>query len=234
MSGQGNEECERVIMGLSAGSITFLLRDHFGKPTPPPRLPVLDELIKTILSQNTSDRNRDLAFDALKKRYPGWKDILASPPGELESVIAPAGLGATRGRTIRELLERAFADGGESFPDLEGVTREEGMRTLTSIRGVGPKTAACVLLFSCRIPAFPVDTHIHRVTRRLGLLPEGADRVKAQEVLEKYFPPDVYLEAHLNLIRLGREICRSRKTQCVSCPLQGVCRTGVFSKRGEK
>lgn len=221
-------------MGLSADSITVLLRDHFGRPISPPRLPVLDELVKTILSQNTSDRNRDLAFDALKKRYPRWEDILASPPGELESVIAPAGLGVTRGRTIRELLDKAFEDGGAFFPDLEGVSREEGMRTLMSIKGVGPKTAACVLLFSCGIPAFPVDTHIHRIAQRLGLLPAGSDRVKAQDILERFFPPEDYLEAHLNLIRLGREICRSRRTQCVSCPLQRDCQKRVFSKGGKK
>ena len=143
-------------MGFSAGSITVLLRDHFGKPTPPPRLPVLDELVKTILSQNTNDRNRDLAFHALKKSYPRWKDSLLSPPGGLESVIAPAGLGFTRGRTISGLLAMGFIDGGESFRDLEGVSREEGMKTLMSVRGWAENRRLCPSFFlwnprfSCR------------------------------------------------------------------------------------
>lgn len=220
-------------MTLSPESIRMRLRDHFGKPSPPQRLPALDELIRTILSQNTTDRNRDLAFRALKKRYPRWKDILSSPPGELESIIAPAGLRVRRGSAIRGLISRVFAGGKDSLPDLRAMGPKEALRTLTSIKGVGPKTAACVLLFSCGMPAFPVDTHIHRVAGRLGLLPEKTDRVKAHDILGRLFPPGDYLEIHLNLIRLGREICRPQKADCVSCPLQNGCLSVVSETRVE-
>ena len=180
-----------------------------------------------------TDGNRDRAFNALKKRFSDWKDILSSPPGELESIIAPAGLGMTRGRTIRDLLSRVFGDGDGSLPDLEAMEPDQAQKALTSIRGVGPKTAACVLLFSYRIPAFPVDTHIHRVARRLGLIPEKADRVQAQRILAEMFAPADYLEIHLNLIRLGREICRPRRADCPSCPLRSGCLEAVSGKGDE-
>jgi endonuclease-3 len=214
---------------LTPESIRVRLRDRFGLPPSPEKLPPLDELIKTILSQNTNDRNRDRAFQALKDRFPRWVDILSAPVEELQRVISPAGLAATRSRTIHGLLTRIYSDGEGGLPDLCAMEPEEAFQTLVSIRGVGPKTASCVLLFSCGLPAFPVDTHIHRVTARLGLLPEGSDREKAHEILGKLLPRAHYLELHLNLIRLGREVCRPRKPDCGSCPLEALCPTGSIS-----
>lgn len=215
-----------MITMLTPESIRMKLRDRFGMPALPEKLPPLDELIKTILSQNTNDRNRDYAFDALKDHFPRWVDILSSAPGELEGIIAPAGLASTRSQTIRNLLSRIYSDGRENFPDLCTMDPGEAFGSLVSIKGVGPKTASCVLLFSCGLPAFPVDTHIHRVAGRLGLLPEKADRLKAHNVLGNFFAAPHYLEVHLNLIRLGREICRPRKPGCSSCPLNEVCPAG--------
>ena len=192
-------------------------------PVPPERVPPLDELIRTILSQNTNDRNRDRAFTALRARYPDWRDILDAPQAELEQVISPAGLGPTKGKRIHDLLSLTYQNGREDLDDLCKVGRAQAYEHLMSIKGVGPKTASCVLLFSCGIPAFPVDTHIYRVTGRLRLLPKGADRIKAHEILADYFEPEHYLELHLNLIRLGRQICRSGKPDCSICPLEEIC-----------
>lgn len=205
------------------------LSDRFGTPVPPPKRPPLDELILTILSQNTNDRNRDRAFSALVERFPHWQDVLSSSREELEKVISPAGLGPTKSRRIwRILLDIPGPDGGnggESLGDICHLSREKARERLTSLKGVGPKTAACVLLFSCGIPAFPVDTHIFRVCRRLGILKPGADRVKAHRILEQFFYEKDYLDVHLNMIRLGREICRPRNPLCTACPLGDICPT---------
>jgi endonuclease-3 len=209
--------------GVTPDYIIAMLRRRFGVPPLPERNPPLDELIRTILSQNTNDRNRDRAFYALKSRCPQWKDILALPPGELSGVIAPAGLGPTKSRRILDLLKIVYSDGREGLPDLCSMDPEAGIEYLTSFEGVGPKTASCVLLFSCGIPVFPVDTHIYRVAGRLCLIPAGADRVRAHEVLGALFEPRHYLELHLNFIRLGREVCRPRKPDCGRCPLKEKC-----------
>ncbi|NOY87676.1 MAG: endonuclease III [Deltaproteobacteria bacterium] len=216
------------------------LNDWFGTPDPPPKRSPLDELILTILSQNTNDRNRDRAFSALVERFPHWKDVLSSSREELEKVISPAGLGPTKSRRIwRILLDIPGPDGendGESLGDICHLSREEARERLTSLKGVGPKTAACVLLFSCGIPAFPVDTHIFRVCRRLGILKPGVDRVKAHWILEQFFYEKDYLDVHLNMIRLGREICRSRNPLCPGCPLGEVCPSFVdlMEKQGDR
>ena len=214
-------------MKHGSNHIAVRLIDRFGKPDPPPKRPPLDELILTILSQNTNDRNRDRAFSALQRRFPQWRDVLSSPREELEKVISPAGLGPTKSRRIwRILLDVLDPDGGgdeKCFGDICHLAREDARKRLTSLKGVGPKTAACVLLFSCGIPAFPVDTHIFRVCRRLGILEPGVDREKAHEVLGGFFLEENYLDVHLNLIRLGREICRPRKPLCPRCPLGPDC-----------
>lgn len=203
--------------------ILISLRNRFGLPSPPERKPPLDELILTILSQNTNDLNRDRAFIALKARCPDLRDAKGLPLGELARLIEPAGLGPTKSRRIQDLLKSIYGDGRRGLPDLCLMNPDEGLEYLTGFKGVGPKTASCVLLFSCGVPVFPVDTHIFRVGRRLGLLREKADRDKAHEVLGSFFPPDHYLELHLNLIRLGRELCRPRKPDCSRCPLEQRC-----------
>ncbi len=197
------------------------LRSRFGIPNPPPGRPPVDELICTILSQNTSDRNRDRAFRSLKDRFPTWGMVLDSSVGELEEVIAPAGLGPTKSKRIWDILHSA-----DTLDALERIcehSREDGLALLTGLKGVGPKTAACVLLFSCGVPAFPVDTHVFRVAGRLGILDNGEDRVRAHAVLEGYFDSRDYLEGHLNIIKLGRVICRPRRPLCQECPLADYC-----------
>jgi len=195
----------------------------FGMPAVPEKREPLDELVRTILSQNTNDRNRDRAYRALQERFGEWEEVLEVSAQELEAIIAPAGLGPTKSGRIRDILERVYKDGDRDLLNLCTLTEQQAMKKLMSIKGVGPKTASCVLLFSCGHPVFPVDTHVFRVARRLGLVPEGCDRVKAHEALAKVVPREHCLELHLNMIRLGREVCRPSRPLCRECPLADLC-----------
>ncbi len=217
--------------GLVPDLIRSRLLDRFGEPRPPQKLPPVDELVRTILSQNTNDRNRDRAFQALRRRFRDWRDVAEAPVQELARVISPAGLGPTKSRRIHDLLVRVLEGGEAGLHDLCRLPPEEAYERLLAIKGVGPKTAACVLLFSCGLPAFPVDTHVYRVAGRLGLLPPKADRIKAHKVLGTLFPERHYLELHLNLVRLGREVCRASRPLCPECPLVDVCPAGRGSAR---
>jgi endonuclease-3 len=187
-------------------------------------LPPLDELISTILSQNTNDRNRDIAFDRLRLRFPAWEQVRDAPVGEVIDAIRTAGLANQKGPRIQQVLRQITSERGSlDLSFLAKMPREEGFAWLTRFKGVGPKTASIVLQFSLGHPAFPVDTHIYRVTGRLGLRPEKMTVEQAHTHLAKLFPPDGYGTAHLNLIRLGREICHARKPDCPHCPVKDLC-----------
>ena len=210
--------------GAVGGEVVVLrLREQYGIPEPPPRVPPLDELIRTILSQNTNDRNRDKAYKALRYRFDDWHNVLGITVPELARIIAVAGLGPTKAQRIHDLLGYIYLGDGGDILDICSMTATQAMERLLSIKGVGPKTAACVVLFSCEKAAFPVDTHIHRVAGRLGLVPGGSDRVRSHGILADTFPADRYLEIHLNMIRLGREVCRPAKPLCPRCPLAEMC-----------
>ncbi len=188
-----------------------------------PKAP-LDELINTILSQNTNDRNRDLAYARLRERFPTWEAVRDAPLAAVTDLIRPAGLSTTKAPRIQEALRRITAERGALNLDfLRQMPVDEARRWLTGLKGVGPKTAAIVLLFTLGMPAFPVDTHIHRVTRRLGLIPPRTSREKAHELLEALVPPRIYRAFHLNLIEHGRHTCRARRPQCESCALRDLC-----------
>lgn len=209
------------------------LRAAYGEPPPPRRLAPLDELILTVLSQNTNDTNRDRAYADLRARFPSWDDVADAPLPAIARAIRRGGLGPTKSVRIREIL-RALRDRGIPLDARAFV----GMRSavlwdlLVGLRGVGPKTAACVLLFSLGRPFFPVDTHVHRVARRLGLVPDAAVAVQAQALLQEAVPSaDVYA-LHMLLIRHGRDVCLARRPLCSRCPLVGVCpRVGVVGAR---
>ncbi len=214
-------------------SVLRRLRGVYGDPPAPRRLPPLDELVLTVLSQNTSDTNRDRAYADLRTRLPAWDDVADAPLPVIARAIRRGGLGPTKSVRLREILRSLRA---------RGVPLDErafaGMRStalwdlLVSLKGVGPKTAACVLLFSLGRPFFPVDTHVYRVTRRLGLVPEGADPVKAQQLLQDAIPAaDVY-DLHMLVIRHGREVCLARRPLCSRCVLNDICpRVGVVGAR---
>jgi endonuclease-3 len=186
--------------------------------------PPVDELVSTILSQNTNDTNRDRAYEALKKRFPTWEAVRDAEPQEVIEAIRPAGLANQKGPRIQNALREITDARGEISLDFLGdLSAEEARSWLMQFKGVGPKTAAIVLLFSLDLPAFPVDTHIYRVTGRLGLLPRDMNAEQAHDYLATLFPEDAYYAVHLNIIRLGREICQARKPNCPECPLQDYC-----------
>jgi endonuclease-3 len=207
-----------------ADRVRSRLLEAYGQPSWRNPLPALDELISTILSQNTNDINRDRAFEALRDRFPAWEQLLKADPYEVVEAIRPAGLANQKGPRIQAVLKEIMAESGElSLEYLRGQPANEVQETLLRFKGVGPKTAAIVMLFSLDIPAFPVDTHVYRVSGRLGLRPEKMSIEAAHEHLARLFPPDSYQEVHLNIIRHGREICHARKPACSECFLQDLC-----------
>lgn len=200
------------------------LRARFGDLDPPRRLDPLEELVLTVLSQNTSDVNRDRAYAALRARYPTWEDLLRADERELARVIRPGGLGPTKAPRILAILRELVAREGRLDLSWMSLAPTEEVRAyLLSLPGVGPKTAACVLAFSLGRPALPVDTHVHRVARRLGFYPEGTDAPRAHEVMARLVPEEVQVALHVGLIRLGREVCRPTHPACPVCPLLDLC-----------
>jgi len=209
------------------------LRRAYGDPPAPRRLPPLDELILTVLSQNTNDTNRDRAYADLRARFPSWDDVADAPLPAIARAIRRGGLGPTKSVRLREILRslrgRAIPLDARAFARMRSTALWD---LLVGLKGVGPKTAACVLLFSLGRPFFPVDTHVHRVARRLGLVPDAADAVKAQELLQAAIPPDDVYDLHMLLIRHGREVCLARRPLCSRCPLNDICpRVGVVGAR---
>jgi endonuclease-3 len=201
------------------------LEERFGRPRLTRRLDPLSELVLTILSQHTSDTNRDRAFADLRARFPTWEEVADAPRPSIERAIRKGGLARIKSGVIRDLLRRVRAERGElNLDHLKEQPMEEGRRWLLGLRGVGAKTAACVLLFSCGQPAFPVDTHVHRIARRLGWIPSSASADEAHLLLEALIPPSRRLAAHVNFITLGRELCRARLPACSDCPLRRRCR----------
>ncbi|MDR1874752.1 MAG: endonuclease III [Synergistaceae bacterium] len=192
----------------------------------------LDGLILTVLSQHTNDRNRDVAFERLKRRAPSWDEAIAAGAGVVEEAIRPAGLAPTKARRILEILNIVRSDFGCcSLLSLIGRGRDEARKYLLSLPGVGAKTAACVLVFDMALPAFPVDTHIARFCRRLGLVPETMPAEEICAFLEREAEPSRYLGGHINIIEHGRAICRARGPLCEKCVVAELC---AFYKGGTK
>ena len=207
-----------------ANEVQLRLLDFYGQPTWRNPLPAVDELVSTILSQNTNDINRDRAFESLRRDFPSWEAVRDATPGSVIAAIRPAGLANQKGPRIQQVLRDITSERGSLGLDfLKDMPLEEARAWLKKFKGVGPKTAAIVLLFSLGRPAFPVETHIYRVTGRIGLRPEKMTVEDAHVHLEKLFPPATYYAAHLNIIRLGREICTARRPACGRCPLQEIC-----------
>ena len=208
--------------------IEILDRAYGQAPQQLSRAPLF-ELVMTLLSQHTSDHNSGEAMHRLVERFPTWDEALAAPVEEIEDAIRAGGLAPTKSKRLHALL----AEVHERRPDwdldfLEGLPLEEAKGWLTSINGVGPKTAACVLLFALGRPALPVDTHVERVAKRLGLVPAKMPADKAHAVLEQMLRSDEVYEFHVDLIQHGRRTCHARGPKCEACPLLERCpRVGV-------
>jgi endonuclease-3 len=200
------------------------LLEVFGEPIWRNPLPAIDELVSTILSQNTTDVNRDRAFNSLRAKFPTWEQVRDANVEAVIAAIRPAGLANQKGPRIQEALRSITVERGSlDLSFLADLPVEEARAWLTRFNGIGPKTAAIVLCFSLGMPAFPVDTHIYRVSGRIGLRPERMTVEQAHPHLEALFPPETYYAGHLNLIRLGREVCGARKPLCKKCPVRDLC-----------
>jgi len=209
------------------------LRRAYGLPPPPRRLPPLDELVLTILSQNTNDTNRDRAYADLRAKLPAWEDVAAAPLPVIERAIRSGGLAPTKAPRIRAVL-RALRDRGIGLDDraLRRIRHDRLFDLLVALPGVGPKTAACVLLFSLDRPYFPVDTHVHRVAIRLGLVAPRSTAVQTQAQLQAALAPAEMYEVHMNLIRHGRHVCVALRPICSQCVLNDLCpKIGVVRAR---
>lgn len=195
----------------------------YGRPRRPRRDP-LDTLVETVLSQHTSDLNSGRAFASLKQAFPTWTEAAAAPVPRIERAIKVGGLARVKSRTIKRLLDQVrVREGAYDLSHLRRQRPAAALETLRGLPGVGPKTRACVLLFACGQAAFPVDTHVHRIVRRLGLVPAAASAERAQDALEPHVSRASALPLHLNLIRLGREVCHPRDPECPVCPLRALC-----------
>ena len=199
------------------------LRELYGRPVNRPHGHPIAELVRTILSQNTNDRNRDVAYERLRAALPTWVDVRDADVAEIEAAIKPGGLSATKAPRIRQVLRELPDDGGEPTLDwLAGADRDEAIGFLVELPGVGRKTAACVMIFALGRPEIPVDTHVHRVGGRLGLFPARASfELAHDEMLAITDPEDAY-ELHMNLITHGRRVCRP-KPRCEECALRRMC-----------
>ena len=199
------------------------LRKAYGKPVEHAHRAPVDELILTVLSQNTNDRNRDVAYARLTARFDSWDAVRDAPTIEVEDAIRPGGLAPTKAIRIQEIL-RALGD--DDLSGLETEPLDKARDRLTALPGVGRKTAACVLMFSFGLPDIPVDTHVFRVGTRLGLFRPGGSLEEAHDVLLRVVPPEDAYEMHVSLIRHGRRTCHARNPRCHECPLLSLCPYG--------
>jgi endonuclease-3 len=214
-----------------------LLEDYYGSVTDKAEGP-LNNLIRTILSQNTTDANSFPAFERLRDHFGGdWEQALEEGPEAIEPHIESAGLAPTKSKRIHTILQQLMDQRGElSLEHVCDLEPDEAEQYLLGFKGVGPKTAAIVLLFECDMPFVPVDTHVHRITGRLGWIPEGASAEQAYEILTEACPPELHYQLHLNLVRHGRETCHPSKPDCHPCPLSRFCdayKDGEVEPRGE-
>ena len=206
------------------------LREVYGRPIAPPHGQGLDELILTVLSQSTNDRNRDVAFLRLRDRFESWDAVRDAPNADVELAIRPGGISKVKSARIQEILRELD---GDDLQSLAGKTVEEGRDRLTALPGVGRKTAACVLLFAFGKRDVPVDTHVSRVGTRLGLFRAKAPFAELHDTMLELTPPGQELEFHINLLRHGRRTCHARRPDCGNCDLLRMCPFGYNLRQAD-
>ncbi len=200
------------------------LRERYAPPTHARPLPPLDGLMLGVLSQNTTDVNSDRAFERLKARFATWEQVMEAPWAEVEATIHVAGLAEVKATNMQAILRRLKADRGKlDLEFLRDLPTEEAREYLMSLPGIGPKTSALVLLFRFGKPAFPVDTHIFRVAKRLALIPEKATVERAHRIFGEMLTPEQMFPLHVALIMHGRSICIPRRPRCPVCPILDLC-----------
>lgn len=213
-----------TLLREKAVEVLSRLRAYYGQPVRKAQRDPLSELILTILSQNTNDGNSSKAYESLRAQFPSWQAVLEAPTDAVAEAIRSGGLANIKAPRIQHILRQIAAERGTLTLDfLQEMSTAQAREYLLALPGVGPKTAACVLLFSLGREALPVDTHVHRVARRLGLLDARTDAAKAHEALEALVPPGEYYPFHLLMIQHGRTLCTARNPQCEKCPLQSLC-----------
>lgn len=206
------------------GLICKALESVYGRPECTGSSEPLDELVRTILSQNTTDLGSGEAFRRLKERFPGWEDVRNAESADLEDSISVGGLARTKAACIKALIGELYKAHNEvSLSFMSNMTDGEAFDYLMKFRGVGPKTAACVLMFALCRPVFPVDTHVHRIAKRLGLVEQSADAEKAQGLLGRIVPEDCVYSLHVNLVKHGKRVCRAGNPKCGLCVLVREC-----------
>lgn len=209
---------------MSVEEILPLLEKEYGPRPWHPHHDPLSELILTVLSQNTSDANSRRTFLRLRESFASWEELAEAPVEEIRAAIEPGGLAHVKAKRIKEFLQQIKQRRSALELDfLEHLPLPEAKAWLRKLPGVGPKTAACVLLFALGKPALPVDTHIFRVARRLGLIPPGVSVEKAHELLESQLSPEDVYPFHLYLIEHGRRVCQARRPSCPQCLLAPIC-----------
>ena len=211
-------------MPTSAAEILRRLEAAYGTAHPHLPRPPLETLVACILSQHTSDANSHRAFERLRERFPTWADVATAPEQSIEAAIRVGGLGRSKARTLKRVLAAIHASEGHySLNRLSSLPTDEAREFLLRLPGVGPKTAAIVLCFSMGRPVLPVDTHVHRVSKRLGLIGPRVGAERAHEELADRVPPELVYRFHVALIRHGRRTCRARRPLCAQCPLRDLC-----------
>lgn len=210
--------------GAGIRTVQQRLRAEQGRFIPKPVLPVIDEIVATVLSQHTSDINSERAFAQLKDVFPSWEQVAAAPVEQVADAIRCGGIADQKARRIRQILAAIEErEGRINLDRLDDLDDAAVAAYLESLPGVGPKTAACVLTFALGRAAFPVDTHVHRVAIRLGWIPAKATADQAHRLLGPRVPPDIRYDLHLALITHGRQVCRAQRPRCDDCVLRDLC-----------
>jgi len=200
------------------------LAKRFGTPKQPARSDPLQAMVRTILSQNTTDTNSDRAFRNLRKTFPRWEMLLDAPLSKIAGAIRVGGLADQKSKNIKDFLKWVRLTYGRlSLDAMHDMTPDEALETFTALKGIGLKTVYVTLLFACGKDVFPIDTHIYRIVRRLGLAPEKASRDKVTELMQPLVPKGKSLALHINLIDFGRTVCLARRPRCSECPLTDLC-----------
>jgi endonuclease III len=207
------------------------LRAVYGRPFAPPHHQGLDELILTVLSQSTNDRNRDVAFLALRRDFEDWTAVRDAPNADVERSIRPGGISKVKSVRIQQILREVEIDTFDEH--LASLSVNDARQELIALPGVGRKTAACVLLFAYGMRDIPVDTHVSRVGTRLGLFREGAPFEELHDAMLDFTPRGQELEFHVNLLRHGRRTCHSRRPKCEECALLRLCPTGYNLRQAD-